>query len=72
MNVTEHLQRTLSVLVLDMLQRAETIGGLSHDILVHIRMKRNVFVLNSRRLQRLASSHAPQNTHTSSLPDKLW
>lgn len=53
----------------DMLQRAEEIGGLSPDMLVHIRMKRNVFILNCRRLQRLA---AHQNTHTSLPANGIW
>jgi len=48
----------------DTLQRAESLKGLSHDMLVHIRMKRNVFVLNSRRLQRLAVLTSHQNDRT--------
>jgi hypothetical protein len=40
---------------IDILQAAENTVGLSHDMLVHIRMKRNALVLNSRRLQRLIS-----------------
>jgi len=49
------------------LHRAEAVGGQSHDMLVHIRMKRNVFILNCRRLQRLAASNPHQNTHHTSL-----
>jgi len=55
-----------------MLQRAETVSGLSHEMMVRVRMKRNVFVLNSRRLQRLATSNIHQNTCTSVSADTDW
>jgi len=41
-------------------------------MLAHIRLKRNVFVLNSRRLQRLAVSTSHQNTHTCLPAAEIW
>ena len=52
---------------IDTLHRVELMNGLSHEMLVYVRMKRNVFVLNSRRLQRLAASNSCEKFRTSSL-----